>query len=81
MPLDEAGELPAHEVERILGLDVALERLATVNERHAKVVECRFFGGMTIEETAVALGVSPATAKRDWNLLRMWLGRELAGGA
>ncbi len=79
--LDEAGELPAREAERILSLDLALERLAGLNERHAKVVECRFFGGMTIEETAVALGVSPATAKRDWTLLRMWLGRELAEGA
>jgi DNA-directed RNA polymerase specialized sigma24 family protein len=51
-----------------------------VNPRHAKVVECRFFVGMTIEETATALGISPATAKRDWSLLRLWLGRELADG-
>jgi DNA-directed RNA polymerase specialized sigma24 family protein len=48
-----------------------------MNARHARVVECRFFAGMTIEETAAALEVSPATAKRDWALLRAWLSREL----
>ena len=77
VPLDEAGELPAADTEKILALNDALDRLAVVNPRHAKVVECRFFGGMTIEETAAALDISPATAKRDWGLLRLWLGREL----
>jgi RNA polymerase sigma factor (TIGR02999 family) len=81
VPLDEATDLPTGEADRILALDEALERLAALNPRHAKVVQCRFFGGMTIEETAVALGVSPATTKRDWNLLRLWLGRELADSA
>jgi len=81
VPLDLAGDLPAVEVGRILALDEALERLATVNPRHANIVECRFFGGMTIEETAAALDISPATIKRDWNLLRRWLGRELADSA
>ena len=81
VPLDEAVDMPNGEVDRILALDEALERLAALNPRHAKVVECRFFVGMTIEETAEALGVSPATAKRDWSLLRLWLGRELADGA
>jgi RNA polymerase sigma factor (TIGR02999 family) len=80
LPLDEAADLPTEEADRILALDEALERLAVVNPRHAKVVECRFFVGMTIEETATALGISPATAKRDWSLLRLWLGRELADG-
>ncbi len=78
VPLDLAGDLPAVEANRILALDAALERLATIEPRHAQVVECRFFGGMTIEETAAALEVSPATVKRDWTLLRRWLGRELA---
>jgi RNA polymerase sigma factor (TIGR02999 family) len=81
VPLDDAADLPAEEADRILALDEALERLAALNPRHAKVVECRFFAGMTIEETAAALGVSPATTKRDWNLLRLWLGRELADSA
>lgn len=77
--LDESVVLPAAEVDRILALDAALERLAELNPRHARVVELRFFGGMTVEETAVALEVSPGTVKRDWTLLRRWLGRELGG--
>jgi RNA polymerase sigma factor (TIGR02999 family) len=81
VPLEEAADLPTGEAERIIALDEALGRLAALNPRHAKVVEYRFFGGMTIEETATALGVSPATAKRDWSLLRLWLGRELADSA
>jgi RNA polymerase sigma factor (TIGR02999 family) len=75
--LEEAGELPVAEADRILELDAALERLEAVNPRHARVVEYRFFGGMTIEETAAVLEVSIATTKRDWSLLRLWLGREL----
>jgi len=76
--LEDVGELPAAEADRILGLDEALERLAALNPRHARMVECRFFGGMTVAETATALEVSPATAKRDWSVLRLWLGRELS---
>jgi len=78
-PLEAASGVPAVEAKRILALDAALERLAAVNPRHARVVECRFFGGMTIEETAVVLEVSSGTVKRDWMLLSRWLGRELAG--
>ena len=81
VPLEEAADLPVEEADRILALDDALQRLAMLNPRHARVVECRFFGGMTIEETALALDVSPATTKRDWSLLRLWLGRELADSA
>jgi RNA polymerase sigma factor (TIGR02999 family) len=76
--LTDAHELRATEADRILALDAALERLAEVNPRHARVVECRFFGGMTLEETAAVLGVSHGTVKRDWSLVRLWLGRELA---
>ena len=79
VPIEEALHLPAAEAERILALDAALERLAELNPRHARMVECRFFGEMTIEETATVLGVSPATTKRDWSVLRLWLGRELGG--
>jgi RNA polymerase sigma factor (TIGR02999 family) len=78
--LEEAANLPAAEADRILELDAALDRLAELNPRHARVVEYRFFGGMTLEETAAVLEVSLATAKRDWSLVRLWLGRELAGG-
>jgi len=78
--LSEAAELPAMEAERILDLDAALKNLAELNPRHARLVECRFFGGMTIEEAASVLGVSAATAKRDWVILRGWLQRELERG-
>ncbi len=57
----------------LLDLDHALDALAEVDERKAKVVEMRFFGGMTVEETAGALGVSGDTVKRDWRLAKLWL--------
>lgn len=60
-------------------LDDALERLATLDERQARVVELRFFTGLSIEEVAEVLAVSPATVKRDWTLARAWLHRELKG--
>jgi RNA polymerase sigma factor (TIGR02999 family) len=63
----------------LLDLDHALQRLATIDERQVRVVECRFFGGMSIEETAQALEISPATVKREWALARAWLNRELSG--
>ncbi|HEU4334088.1 MAG TPA: ECF-type sigma factor [Candidatus Eisenbacteria bacterium] len=80
LPLEDGAGMPVAEAARILELNAALEKLAALNPRHARVVECRFFAGMTIEETAVALDISPATAKRDWTLLRAWLGRELGRG-
>ena len=61
----------------IVALDLALDALATKDERQSRVVELRFFGGLSIEETAVALGVSPDTVKRDWRLARLWLLRQL----
>lgn len=63
--------------ERLLELDEALRGLADLNERQAGVVELRVFGGLTVEETALALGVSAATVKRDWAGARAWLNREL----
>jgi RNA polymerase sigma factor (TIGR02999 family) len=79
--LSEASDFPSFEVDRILDLDAALKNLALLNSRHARIVECRFFGGMTIEETAAVLEISTATAKRDWLVLRGWLQRELEGKA
>jgi RNA polymerase sigma factor (TIGR02999 family) len=64
--------------EELLDLDSALARLAAIDERQARIVECRFFGGMSIEETAEALQLSPATVKREWTLARAWLNRELS---
>ncbi|MCL4864537.1 MAG: sigma-70 family RNA polymerase sigma factor [Gemmatimonadales bacterium] len=63
--------------EDILAVDAALDRLALVDARQVRIVELRYFGGLTIEETAEALGVSPPTVKRDWLLARAWLQREL----
>jgi len=61
----------------LLALDEALDALAKMDERKAKVVEMRYFGGLTVEETATALGVSPDTVMRDWRLAKAWLLREL----
>jgi RNA polymerase sigma factor (TIGR02999 family) len=76
-PLDDAVAMAVTRGDDLLHLDEALQRLATVNDRYARVVECRFFGGMSVEETAAALGMSPATVKRDWTLARAWPNREL----
>ncbi len=65
----------------VLAVHAALERLAAIDERQSCVVECRFFAGMSIEETAEALHLSPASIKREWALARAWLNRELARGA
>ena len=77
-PIDDAIVMAAERSEELLALDEALTRLAAVNDRYAKVIECRFFGGMSVEETAAALDTSPATVKRDWTVARAWLNRELA---
>ncbi len=64
-------------LDEIISLDDALKKLEAISERQAKVVECRFFGGLTIEETAGALGISEPTVSRDWQVARAWLNREL----
>ena len=64
-----------------MALDDALQALAAVDARKGQVVELRYFGGLSVEETAHALGVSPDTVLRDWRLAKAWLLRELAGGA
>ena len=63
----------------VLALDEALQRLARLDPRHAQVVELRYFGGLSVEETAAAMSLSPATVKRAWTLARAWLYRELGG--
>jgi len=75
-PASAAGEDVAAD-----DLDAALEDLAKLDPRQARVVELRFFGGLSIEETAEVLAVSTATVKRDWLVARAWLHRELRGGA
>jgi RNA polymerase sigma-70 factor, ECF subfamily len=79
LSLDE-GQVAVDEfAAELLDLDRALEQLATLNPRHARVVECRFFAGMSVEETAESLGVSPRTVKYDWALARAWLFDALDG--
>jgi RNA polymerase sigma factor (TIGR02999 family) len=65
----------------LVALDRALTRLADLDPRQARVVELRFFGGLSVEETAAALAISPATVKRDWTVARAWLLREIEGDA
>jgi RNA polymerase sigma factor (TIGR02999 family) len=90
-----AAPMSLHELEAALGsgpsfddakahalvaLDRSLSRLARHSERQSRVVECRFFAGLSVEETAAALGTSTATVKRDWSLAQAWLYRDLGGG-
>ncbi|MEM0963075.1 MAG: ECF-type sigma factor [Bacteroidota bacterium] len=77
--LADGGSLDAL-AARVLDLDAALQRLDDLAPRAARLVECRFFGGLSNEEAAQALGISTTTAKREWRRARAWLHRELAGG-
>ena len=74
--LDDYAVISAPNVD-ILALDEALEQLAAVDPQQCRVVELRFFGGLSVEETAEALGISPATVKRDWTTAKAWLHHEL----
>jgi len=65
----------------LVAVDDALNRLAKVDERKSRVVEMRFFGGLSVEETAEVLKVSPETVMRDWRLAKAWLLREMSGQA
>ena len=65
----------------LVALDDAMNALARLDPRKVQVVEMRFFGGLSVEETAEVLKVSPVTVKRDWSTAKLWLCRELAGGA
>jgi RNA polymerase sigma factor (TIGR02999 family) len=80
VPIDETtAVIDATDCDRWIALDRALEGLAALNARQAQIVELRYFGGLTVEETAKLLSVSPKTVKRDWSIARAWLRRELAG--
>jgi RNA polymerase sigma factor (TIGR02999 family) len=76
IPVDDRAEALVH-------LDGALDRLSSLNARWSRIVECRFFGGMTEEETATALGITSRTVRRDWVKAKGWLLRDLeaAGGS
>ncbi len=77
LPLDEERLRPAKQARDLVALDEALSRLEQIDERQSKTVECRFFGGLTIEETADVLGISATTVKRDWRTAKAWLYREI----
>jgi RNA polymerase sigma factor (TIGR02999 family) len=75
--LDEALAIAPETDVDVLAIDEALNRLAAIDPQQARVVELRFFSGLSVEETAAALGVSPKTVKRDWSVARAWLRREI----
>jgi RNA polymerase sigma factor (TIGR02999 family) len=77
VPLDEAVVVSADSDVDLVALDDALNALARVDARKAQVVEMRFFGGLSVDETAVVLKVSPVTVRRDWSSAKIWLHREL----
>jgi RNA polymerase sigma factor (TIGR02999 family) len=78
LPIDSVEQLPLDDrAEFLVDLDEALSRLAALDERQARIVECRFFGGYTEEETAETLGIGLRTVKRDWAKARSWLYQEL----
>jgi RNA polymerase sigma-70 factor (ECF subfamily) len=73
VPLDEALVFAPEQSSELVKLDQSLERLAKLDPRQSKIVELRFFGGLTVEQTAEVLGISPKTVKRDWSVAKAWL--------
>jgi RNA polymerase sigma factor (TIGR02999 family) len=80
LTLDEAVDYSRTRDVDLVKLDDALTALAKFDARQSRIVELRFFGGLTIEETAEAIGISPATVKVDWSMAKAWLRREIGGG-
>jgi RNA polymerase sigma-70 factor (ECF subfamily) len=76
-PLDDAMAVAVERGPDLVALDLALQALAQIDPRKSRVVELRFFGGFTVEETGMALGISAETVYRDWQLAKSWLRREL----
>jgi len=77
--LDDAAVAVKGQDLDVVAVDEALSRLARIDEQQSRVVELRFFSGLTVEETAEVMGISPATVKRDWSMAKAWLHRELSG--
>jgi RNA polymerase sigma factor (TIGR02999 family) len=75
--LDDTVAAPERRIDDLLAIDEAMNRLEQLDPRQVTVVECHVFAGMTLDDTAAVLGVSPATVSRDWALARAWLNREL----
>jgi RNA polymerase sigma factor (TIGR02999 family) len=74
-----AGPADGPDTVDLIALDTALKRLAELDPEQARIVELRYFGGLSVDETAEAIGVSPATVKRHWTIAKAWLLRELQG--
>ena len=81
IPLEEAVAVSEERVAELVALDDALKELAQFDPRKCRIVELRYFGGLSVDETAEFLQVSPATVKRDWGLARAWLHRALSFGS
>jgi RNA polymerase sigma-70 factor, ECF subfamily len=78
--LDNSPSIPVEVNENLLALDMALQELETFDATQSRIVELRYFGGLTIEETAEVLEISPATVKREWAIARTWLYQKINGG-
>jgi RNA polymerase sigma factor (TIGR02999 family) len=78
---DEAAVVAGDRAPDLVALDDAMNALARLDMRKVRIIEMRFFGGLSAEETAEVLDVSPATVRRDWSIAKLWLYRELRGGA
>jgi RNA polymerase sigma factor (TIGR02999 family) len=76
--LDEVATVSQARATALIALDDALERLAAIDPRKSRVVELRFFGGLSVEETAQVLHVAPNTVLRDWRIAKAWLHREIS---
>jgi RNA polymerase sigma factor (TIGR02999 family) len=76
--IENAFQLPGQKNVDLVALDEALSRLEQLDGQQSRIVELRFFGGLSIEETAEAIGISPATVKRDWTMAKAWLHRQIS---
>ena len=78
LSLSKVDRITPREDVNLLALDEALQRLAEIDPQKSRIVELRYFGGLTVEETAEVMGISPATVKREWSMARAWLRREIS---
>ena len=79
VPLDEVLTVPQQQATNLVALEDALKSLASIEARQSEIVELRFFGGLSVDETAEVLNISPRTVMREWNFARAWLRKEMAG--
>jgi RNA polymerase sigma-70 factor, ECF subfamily len=80
LPLDEALFFTSEKSSELIALDEALNRLEHVDQRQGRIIELRFFGGLSVEKTAEIMAISPRTVKREWRIARVWLHHEISRG-